>query len=320
MTDLITGLSCPICSGTLAVREGQRIVKCPYCNNCSYAKGERGVARYQVARAIDRDAAAKAVRGFWSGFNKAMDLSQKAKITELFLAYIPYWRAQAKVAGWIFGRKEVGSGKNRHKEPREVQIMEPMEWTGAAGDVGEFGVDSVSTVGKNFAAYDSDALHREGMVFEPSGSVSDAQTRARHTWFERGKAKASLNEISQAWLRNLREAFSIVYYPLWVARYAYRNRNYQVVVDGNSGRVLFGKAPGNIFFRALMLMGGTALGSFVLVDGLALAVTLIANMDDPDEGVIALLAIPFVVGGGLIAGGFRLFRYGEEIEHKEKGK
>ncbi len=320
MTDLITGLSCPICSGTLAVREGQRLVNCPYCHNCSYVKGERGIARYQVARSVDRDAAAQAVRGFWGGFNKAMDLSQKAKITELFLAYLPYWRAQAKVAGWIFGRKEVGSGDHKRKEPREVQLMEPMEWTGAAGDVGEFGVDSISTQGKKFAAYNSDALHHEGMVFEPSGSTTDAQSNAHRTWLERGKAKAGLNEVSQTWLRNLREALSIVYYPLWVARYTYRDRSYQVVVDGSSGRVLFGKAPGNIFFRALMLMGGTALGAFVMVDGLALALAILANMDNPDKEAIILLALPFVGGGALIAGGYRLFRFGEEIEHKEKGK
>ena len=43
-----------------------------------------------------------------------------------------------------------------------------------------------------------------------------------------------------------------------------------------SGRVLYGKAPGNIYYRALMLVGGTALGAFVLVDGLALAPASIA--------------------------------------------
>ena len=318
MADIITGLSCPICNGTLAVREGQRIVKCPYCNNCSVDKGERGRPRYQIARKVEREAAERSVRSFWTGFNRAMDLAKTAKITELFLAYIPYWRAQAKVAGWIFGQKEVGSGEHKRKEPREVQLMETMEWTGAAGDVGEFGVDSVSTVGKKFAAYNSDTLHHEGMVFEPSGSITDAQSNAHRSWLDRSKAKAGLDEVSQTWLRNLREALSIIYYPLWVARYTYRNRSYQVVVDGQSGRVLFGKAPGNIFFRALMLMGGTALGSFVLVDGLALAIAILANSNDNDKGSLALLALPFIGGAALIAGGYRLFRFGEEIEHKEK--
>ena len=61
--------------------------------------------RYQVARRVDREHATHAVRGFWRGFNRAFDLSAKAQITELFLAYLPYWRAQAQMAGWIFGEK-----------------------------------------------------------------------------------------------------------------------------------------------------------------------------------------------------------------------
>jgi hypothetical protein len=318
MSDLITGLACPVCSGTLAVREGQRIVKCPYCHNTAYVKGERGLARYQVARKVDRKAATDAVLRFWDGFNRAADLKQKAAITEMFLAYLPYWRGQANVTGWIFGRSEEGSGDNRRKVPRERKVREPLEWTGAAGDVGEFGVSSVTVDGKSFAAYDSDQLHSEGMVFEPSGSADDAQSAARESWFSRVRSKAGLVEISQQWLRLLRERFSLVFYPLWVARYSYRNRIYPVVVDGYSGKVLYGKAPGNIMFRAAMLVAGTSLGACTIVNGLFLAFQLIANSKDSDEASLVILALPFIGGAFLIGAGYQAFRYGEEIEHREK--
>jgi hypothetical protein len=309
MADLITGLTCPNCSGILEVREGQRIVKCPYCNASSLVVGESGIPRYQVARRVEREGAAKAVRGFWSGLNKAADLGQKAQITELFLAYLPYWRARSQVVGWIFGEKRIRTKNSTRYEPREAQIMEDMEWSGAAGDVAEFGVRSINLQGAQFAAYDPEALHAEGMVFEPTGSLTEAHEAARVGW-------SGIDRISQTILHFLREALSLVYYPLWVARYTYRNRAYQVVVDGFNGRVLYGKAPGNIFFRALMLVGGTALGSFVMVDGLALALALIGNSSDDDSGWLVVL--PFVAGGALIAAGYRLFRWGEEIEHKEQ--
>jgi DNA-directed RNA polymerase subunit RPC12/RpoP len=318
MADIITGLSCPNCAGTLSVREGQRIVKCPYCEARSFVRGERGVARYQVARRVEREAAAQAVRGFWSGINRAMDLQSRARITELFLAYLPYWRAQSQVAGWIFGQKKVGSGKNRRYEPREVQIMENMEWTGAAGDVAEFGVESVSLAGAQLAAYNSDSLHAEGMVFEPTGSQTDASDRAHTGWVGRAQKKAGLDRLAQTFLRFLRASLAIVYYPLWVARYTYRQRAYQVVVDGHGGKVLYGKAPGNIWFRALMLVGGTAFGSFAIVDGLALALVIIGNSKKNDSGDLALLVLPFIAGGALIAGGYRLFRWGEEIEQRAR--
>jgi hypothetical protein len=182
--------------------------------------------------------------------------------------------------------------------------------------VAEFGVKSINLRGAQFAAYDPEALHAEGMVFEPTGSLTEAHEAAHTGWVARSQNQAGLDRIAQVFLRFLREALALVYYPLWVARYVYRNRTYQVVVDGQNGKVLYGKAPGNIFFRALMLVGGTALGSFVLVDGMALALAIVANSKDDDS--VAVLIVPVVAGAALIYGGYRLFRWGEEIEHKEK--
>jgi DNA-directed RNA polymerase subunit RPC12/RpoP len=314
MPDVITGLACPNCAGTLSVNEGQRIVRCPYCNARSLVRGERGLERYQVVRRINAETAAGSVRGFWRGFNRAMDLARRAHISELFLVYLPYWRAQAMLAGWIFGQKKVGSGKDSRYEPREVQLMEQVDWTGAAGDVAEFGVTRVDLAGTEFSVFDPDGMHEEAMVFEPTGSQTAARDSAEKEWRSQAQKKSGLDNIGQVLLRFLRESLALVYYPLWVARYTYKQRAYQVVVDGFTGRVLYGKAPGNVFFRALMLVAGTALGSFVLVNGLVLAVVLLGNSDS-DDG-LALLALPFVAGAALIAGGYRLFRWGEEIEHR----
>lgn len=316
MPDVITGLACPNCSGSLSVREGQRIVKCPYCGARSLVSGERGLGRYQVERRIDRERATQAVRGFWSGLNRAFDLSSRAQISELFLVYLPYWRAQSQLAGWLFGEVKVGSGDSKRLEPREVQLMQDMDWNGAAADVAEFGVDSIALAGTQFKAYDPEALHQEGMVFEPTGSETEARDSAQSDWDQQARRQSNLDHINDTHLDYLRRSLSIVYYPLWVGRYTYRNRVYQVVVDGFNGRVLYGKAPGNIYYRALMLVGGTGLGAFVLVDGLALAVTLIGNSSKSSSGDLALLAVPVVAGAGLIYGGYRLFRWGEEIEQR----
>ena len=105
----------------------------------------------------------------------------------------------------------------------------------------------------------------------------------------------------------------LVYFPVWLARYSYRNRVYQVVVDGVSGKVMYGKAPGNILYRAAALVTGLAVGNLVLVNGTILA-GLVANDDDS----LGLLLLPIAVGIGLIVYGYRQFRYGEEVEDKPK--
>ena len=315
---MITGLTCPNCSGAVTVAEGQRIVKCPYCSARSLVRGERGVRRYQVRRSVDRDGAARAVRGFWSGLNRALDLSRTARLDELFLVYLPYWRVQALMAGWVFGKKKVKRGNSTRWEPREVQVMDPVGWTGAAGDVAEFGVATLPLDGIQFAAFNSEALHNEGLVFEPTGSQTEVTDTARKDWLQQARRKASLDDVSQSALQFFRQALALVYYPLWVGRYHYRNRVYQVVVDGFNGRVLYGKAPGNVLYRALMLVAGTALGTFVCVNGSALALYLVGQSSDSDS--LFIVVLPLLGGLGLVTAGYRLFRWGEEIEHRVKGR
>jgi hypothetical protein len=108
-----------------------------------------------------------------------------------------------------------------------------------------------------------------------------------------------------------------VYYPLWVARYEYRQRNYQVVVDGTTGKVLYGKAPGNIFFRAAALVAGMALGNLLLVNGTLVALWLASGSNSDDDGS-GFFFIPVLVGIGLMIWGYRAFRYGEEVETLDK--
>ncbi len=308
------GLTCPNCGGVVPVSEGARIVACPFCEMRSLVQGDRGIGRWQVTNEIDRERALSAVRGSFSGMNKARDLKREAQISELFLAYLPYWHVKAFVAGWIFGR--VKSGKDSTK-PVEIEVMEDMNWVDAATDVSEFGVHQVSVSQKQLEPYDGEILHAEGMVFEPVESRSEALEEARLHFTHRARSKRSLKKKYFERFHLLRQQQTIVYYPLWVARYQYKKRSYQVVVDGVDGEVLYGKAPGNIFYRAIMLVVGMAAGTFILVNGTILAGTFATASDEGES--LGLLCLPIVIGLSLIALGYRRFRYGEEVETMQKG-
>ncbi len=307
------GLTCPNCNGVVPVPEGARIVTCPFCDMRSLVHGERGIRRWQVVNRLDRQQALEAVSGFYSGMNKARDLKREANIRELFLVYLPYWQVKAFVAGWLFGRIE--SGKDSTK-PIEVEVMEEMEWHDAATDVSEFGVHRIVAAEVDLEPYNAERLHAESLVFEPVESKSEALEEAEMHFVFRGQSKRSLKRKFFERFHILRQRLSIIYYPLWVARYQYRKRSYQVVVDGVSGKVLYGKAPGNILYRAAMLVAGMAAGTFILVNGTIIAGLAVSNSDDGDS--FALLLLPIAIGAGLIAAGYRRFRYGEEVESIQK--
>jgi len=302
------GLTCPNCNGVVPVPEGVRVVVCPYCEMRSLVQGERGVRRWQIHNKIERERAMSAVTGFFSGMNKARDLKKTAEIKEVFLVYLPYWRVQAFVAGWLFGRKKTGKDSSK---PVEVEVMEEMVWNDAAADVSEFGVHRVSADHADLEPYDSELLHAEAMVFEPVESRDDAMREAHDHFLYRGRRKNSPDRKYFEKFHYLRQKLSIVYYPLWVSRYEYRGRNYQVVVDGTSGDVLYGKAPGNIFYRALMLVAGMAVGNLILINGTIIGGLIVANSDDAPF-FLPLLAL--IIGLGIVVAGYIRFRHGEEVE------
>jgi DNA-directed RNA polymerase subunit RPC12/RpoP len=316
--DSLHGLTCPKCGGVVPVPEGQAIVRCPYCEMRSLVRGERGLLRYQVPQLAGRPEAVKALQGFLkSNLAIALDARSKAQLSEAFLVFLPFWAVWGRVAGWAFGEKKVGSGDSSHYEPREVRVVQEIAWNGAACDVGEFGVTRAPFGDQELEAFDPQALHSNGMVFEPVGSFSDARSTAESQFKEQVRHSAKLDRISQLFMRFFRRRYGLVYFPLWVLRYLYRGRAFQVVVDGHSGRVLYGKAPGNTLFRAAILVVGMALGAFLSVD--ASAFFIAASSDNSSEGNLYGLAIfAFLVGIVIMIAAYRRFRFGEQYEFRDK--
>ncbi|MBL8056745.1 MAG: hypothetical protein JNK29_08605 [Anaerolineales bacterium] len=315
----LTGLNCPRCGGTIPVPEGQAIVQCPYCDLRALVRGERGVRRFQVPCRVDHTAAAGRLGQFLgSNLAIAFNARQQARLSEQFLAYLPFWTTWARVLGWVFGQDKQGSGKNERWVPKECQVTEDMTWTGAACDVGEFGVHRVELTSQTVEPFDAEALHAAGLVFEPVTSISEAQTAARQDFEGRVRQQTRLDRVAQSVIRFVNERFGVVYYPLWVLRYLYRGRAFQVVVDGYSGQVLYGKAPGNTLYRAAVLVGGMAAGALVAVDVAALILGGALNSSSSDNGdAFGAAVVVFLVGLGIMFGAYSAFRYGEVYEFQK---
>lgn len=311
-TDTLQGLTCPRCGGTVNIPEGVAIVTCPYCDQRSVVIGERGVRRYQVPCHIDREQALQAYRKFMgSTVSVARGALQQAQVSEVLLVHLPFWAGWGRALGWGFGQVQEGSGEHRRYRPRERSYMEDMTWTAAACDVGEFGVQRVELSGRPLEVFNADQLHQSGMVFEPVGSDEQAHSAAQADFERRVRAKLQMERQSQLFVRVIRPRLGIVYYPLWVVRYLYRGRAFQVVVDGFNGEVIYGKAPGSVLARSLALVGGMFLGSLIAVDGSA----LILSNADGDEVLIGLM-LALGLGFGLMYLSWRKYRYGEHYEYQ----
>jgi hypothetical protein len=89
-------------------------------------------------------------------------------------------------------------------------------------------------------------------------------------------------------------------------------------VDGYSGQVLYGKAPGNTLYRAAVLVAGMAAGAFVAVDVAALILYGALNSSSNDSGdALGFGLVVAAVGLGLMLAAYMAFRYGEVYEFQK---
>lgn len=316
-SDIVHGLGCPRCGGIVTVPEGQALVVCPYCDQRSAVSAERtdigGVRRYQVPLRAGREKLEAIFRSFVSGkVQVARDCSSKAQINEVFLVHLPFWAVWSRGVAWAFGQVKVGSGDNKRYEPRERRAVSELGWNAPACEVGDFGIQRVSLDQRPLEPFDAARLHRSGMVFEPVGSAATALESARKHFEQEIKDDVKLDRTEQTFVRLTNTRLGLVYYPLWVMRYLYRGRSFQVVMDGYSSEILYGKAPGSVGYRAARLVGGMAVGALLVVDVPAMALYFSSGDDD---GIIAIGLGALVAGGALMYSSYRTFRHGEHYEY-----
>lgn len=307
----VTGLSCPSCGGALEVDTGVRVVPCPYCDTPLLALSELGVRRFAVEPAVDLDWAREAARTWLaSGWNKHRKLRTEAEMGEGYVCFLPFFRVEADVVAVALGTEErertEGSGKNRRTVRYEVDVERWRERhfdrTFAAVNVAELGVQRVDLAGDRLVPFDGAALERRGMVFPPTRSEPEVREAALGSFREEADPGRGLKRVRFRYVETVQERFTVVYYPLWVLRYRFRERSYTTVVDAEDGSLAYGKAPGNDLYRAGVLVTTEAAICFAVT-------TLLQWTHDPY--FVAPVALVGLLGLGWA---WRRFRYGGVVE------
>ncbi len=313
--EVIKGLMCPGCGGAVEIKEGNNVLKCPYCETSLMVMGDEGVLQYYVKSNVDRDKAKAEAQRWFGKFDKDRKLKTEAQFTDVFLIHIPFWRAMGKVFGWVFGNmihREThrDSKGNMHtttrKEPVERMVMEEYLWNRAACDVSEFGVEEVdpSSISGHLEPFDFYTVEKQGMIFEPTHSRTDAMKESEEWMVKKAMDSVRVDEVLFQKLHSLDRKLSIVYYPLWVLRYKFRERNYQVVIDGMSSKLLYGRAPGSTLYRVSMFVGSLMIGNLILTT----SARAYFGSDSNEIFIVGAIA-----GAALILFGFFKFRYGGEV-------
>jgi hypothetical protein len=289
-------------------------VVCAYCGTPQAVAGARGIVRLMVLNVVDQPDAARVVsRWFRRGIRKDPALKREAVVQEAFLAWFPFVRLRLDVIGWLLGIREKKRKRGKRwetvREPVEIEIERPVDVTMPAADMAEFGVSRIDLTGDRIEPLDLERLTSRGMVFMPSRSLREAAAKLTERSMEEVARAHSLDHVSFRWLAAVRSRVALVYYPLWVVRYGFRGRTYQVLVDAEDGQIAFGKAPGNHLYRAFSLVAACAGACFVGTTILQHAGGLLRS----ENGLMGLGLIGLVLAG-LVFWGYSQFRHGGVVE------
>lgn len=279
-------------------------------------KGADGVIKYNVIKKINRNQAIqKTITWLGSGLAKARGLKNASKIEDAFLVYIPYWRVRADVIGWVFGKERRTSYSNGRTTTYyvdvEKKIQQTYDRTFAACDVAELGVRKVNLAGDEMVPVNFESLQSEGMLFNVVSSEKEITDYAKEQFASEAVSSVKVDTITFQHSDLVRPNTSIVYYPLWVVRYNFQNRTYQVVVDGEDGTVCYGKAPGNNLYRAITGIFGTAVGMYLIT---LFGIFGIVGGGDSFKVAAVVYIFALIFGIAIMRWGYKKFRYGGEVE------
>jgi len=311
---VLTGLKCASCAGSVDVQEGLTNVVCRYCGTPQAVVGRRGIVRLMVLNTLERQQANDVVRQwFRRGIRKDPALKKEAQYQEAFLAWFPFVRARLDVVGWVLGIREKkvkrGNTWKTVREPVEREIERAVDLTMPAADMAEFGVHRIDLAGDEVQPLDDELLRSRGMVFRPSRSLEETAAELSERAIARIQQANRLDRVTFSWLASIRRRVALVYYPLWVVRYGFRGRTYQVLIDAEDGSLAYGKAPGNHFYRAFSLVGASAAACFV-------GTTLLQNAGSflrSENGLMGLAMVGLAMAG-IVYWGYSQFRHGGVVE------
>jgi hypothetical protein len=300
------GLSCPVCGGAIEVAEGEQAINCKYCGSMLFIEGDNGISTIAFKNKVDK-ATARAVSEEWfrNGW-KARDLRKEAKVLESYPIYLPFWSSTMRVMGWICGYEEhtrSDSKGHSHTERvyKEEMVLDDYRYSEIACDPGDLGIKKL----RNFVGDTVFEDFQNIPTYEATTSKDEAIGRMGGQARDQARRDAHVPNITFEKVHVLPRAMSMIYYPVWVVRYGYRDRMYIYTIDGVLGNIISGRAPGDPLFQSLAITAGTTIGGLIAAGSLYIGATA---GTDPVISVIGLAA-----GAIITFGSYMFFRHGSEI-------
>lgn len=330
---LLVGLTCPSCGGQITLEEGENLACCKFCGSFFALDAEEGVSRIMYKMTKTSADAENAVKAWMKSGKMAADLVQSAKISEITAAHLPFWRLVGRGKACVCGYSEHRDKDGRvSKHPHEALINREYIYSEIACDAGDLGIktiripktaEAVSADTSSISAFgvtvSKDECYKKGheaicnqAIRDGGGAMNEkniGNIKISYPSLSKGATHLDKVTISKAFC--IPKGFSLVYYPFYIVRYDYHGRNYVATVDGVTGNIVSGRAPGNTSRQSWFAGAGGAIAGTLAGAGTALFPKL--NVGDIVLLAVFVAVVSYVIASLIIAFSWIQFRDGGEI-------
>jgi hypothetical protein len=176
-----------------------------------------------------------------SGFLKPSDLAKKSKIIEKELNYLPFWiitvEAETTYKG-IFERLTPAVTK-------DGQIQKEYDWLVLARKATDFPTREYQVPLEGKIPYDFRKIEGFAKTLNSEMDKDEAEEQAKQEIEElhRYLVQQDVDKIIEIKSEMKIEQSVYLHAPIWIIKYEYKGKNYQLLIDGATGTAIKGDIP-----------------------------------------------------------------------------
>ena len=244
MPELVESILCKQCGAPLKGAPGEIIVTRGYCGTAARLDGDRPflLKHAMLAAKVDRAGAQAAVEGWMGGgFLMPAGMARAAKVESLECVYVPFYVFAVEVRTTYAGVLT----RTGTSERREGVVPRDYFWKVLGRRSSEFPVRAYKVPLAAKVPFEVGAMAAGSRFLNAEVDEDEAERMARAQVEEKEQAmlKDIVDVVERAETGVVLKDAEFLHVPLWFARFVYKGKPGQVIIDAAAGEVVYGDIP-----------------------------------------------------------------------------
>jgi hypothetical protein len=241
-------IRCSHCGAPVEFKPGEIIATCKYCGFTTVIEtGEAFNFEHSLLlNKFDEKQIEDPIRSWMrSGFLKPGDLAKKSKISEKNLVYLPFWVVSVEATSSYKGIFE----RIAPLIVKEGKIDKEYNWLVLAREASDFPTREYDVPLEGKIPYDFRKIEGFAKVLnseidrEEAVELAKQQIEAHHRYL----LKQDVDRIIEIQTDLNIKQIVYLHAPVWFIRYTYKDKTYQLIIEGAAGTALKGDIPSSKF-------------------------------------------------------------------------